>query len=73
MAMEFEGFIRHILRPTSSTDMVQYVLRWERQKRYSNRKMQRPAAKKCCNNKILLNSCWGREDEDKRRQENDQT
>ena len=34
--MEFEAFKRHILRATSSTNMVQRVLQWERQKRSSS-------------------------------------
>ena len=38
VTMEFEVPKRHILRPTLSTDMVQRVLQWERQKRFSSRK-----------------------------------
>jgi hypothetical protein len=45
--MEFEIPKRHILRPTLSTNMVQRVLWWERQKRYYGRKRQGPMAEKC--------------------------
>ena len=38
--MKIEVPKRHILRPTLFTDMVQRVLRWERQKRCSSRKKQ---------------------------------
>ena len=37
VTMEFEVPKIHILRPTISTDMVQRVLQWERQKRRSSR------------------------------------
>jgi hypothetical protein len=33
-----QGVKRHILRPTSSNDIIQHVLRWERQKRYFGRR-----------------------------------
>ena len=33
VTMEFEIPERHVLRPTLSTDMIQWILRWERQKR----------------------------------------
>jgi hypothetical protein len=36
--MEFEVPKRHILRPTLSTDTVQRILRWERQKGWSSRR-----------------------------------
>ena len=39
--MEFEVPKRHILRPTLSTNMVQQVLRWERQKGWSSRRKAR--------------------------------
>ena len=58
MNMEFEISKRHILRPTLSIDMVQWVLWWGRQKRCSGRKRQGPMAKKCCYNKILLILFW---------------
>jgi hypothetical protein len=38
---------RHILRPNWYNDMVQRVLQWERQERWTGRKRQRPMAKKC--------------------------
>ena len=38
VTMEFEVPKRHILRPTLFIDMVQWVLRWERQNRCSSRK-----------------------------------
>jgi hypothetical protein len=76
--MEFEVPNRHIWRPTFSTDMVQRVWRWERQKRCCSINWHGPMAKKCCYNKILTVSFGGPggeggKDEDKRRQENDQT
>ena len=40
VTMKFEVPKRHNLRPTLSTDMVQQVLWWERQKRCSSRKRQ---------------------------------
>ena len=64
----------HILKPTLSTNMVQRVLLWERQTRCSSRKRQGSMTKECYHNNLLMNSfSRGREDEDKRRQENDQT
>ena len=54
------------------SDMVQRVLQWERQKRCFSRKKQEPMAKKCYHNKILMEFFRGREDEDKRQQENGQ-
>jgi hypothetical protein len=38
VTMEFEVPKRHILRPTLSTDTVQRILRWERQKGWSSRR-----------------------------------
>jgi hypothetical protein len=38
VTMEFKVLKRHILRPILSTDMVQQVLRWERQKKCSDKK-----------------------------------
>ena len=64
---------RHILRHALSTNMLQWVLRWERQKRCSSRKRQRPMIEKWCYNKILMRFFVEREDEDKRRQKNGQT
>jgi hypothetical protein len=46
VTMEFEVLKRQIIRPTLSIDMVQRVLRWERQKRCSGRKEQGPITKK---------------------------
>jgi hypothetical protein len=46
--MELEVPKRHMLRPTLSTDMVQWVFWWERQKRYSGKNKHGPTAKKCC-------------------------
>jgi hypothetical protein len=42
-------------KPTLSTNMIQRVLRWERQKRCSSRKRQGPVIEKCCYNKLLTN------------------
>jgi hypothetical protein len=63
--MKFEVPQRHILRPTLFTDMIQWVLRWERQKRCSDRERQGPMAEKYCYNKSLM-EFFG---EDKKRQE----
>ena len=41
MTMQFEVSKRHLLRPTLSIDMVQQVLRWERQKRCYYRKKRK--------------------------------
>jgi hypothetical protein len=43
---------KHILRPTLSSAMVRWVLRWERQKRCCSGKKQGPTTKKCCYNGI---------------------
>ena len=43
--MEFKVPKRHMLRPTLSTNMVQWVFWWERQKMYYGRKSQGPTAK----------------------------
>ena len=61
VTMEFEAPKRHILRPTLSTDMVQRVLRWERQKRSSSTKRQGSMTEKCCYNKILMIFFWEQE------------
>ena len=55
--MEFEVPKKHIIRPTLSTNMVQRVLLWDRQKRcYIGRKRQGPMAEKYCSyNKNLMN------------------
>jgi hypothetical protein len=71
VTIKFEVPIIHILRPTLSTDMVQYVLQWERQKRCCSRERQ-PMVEKCCYKKFLMIfflGGGGRENEDKRRQE----
>ena len=63
--MEFEVPERHVLRPTLSTDMVQWNLCWERQKRCYIGKGRDPWH----NNAIIKqinNKNWEREDEDKR-------
>ena len=44
VTMKFEVPKRYVQRPTFSTNMVQRVLRWERQKRCSSRKRQGPMA-----------------------------
>jgi hypothetical protein len=46
VTMEFEVPKRHILRPRLSTNMVQWIFPWERQKRRSHRKRHGPMAKK---------------------------
>ena len=61
VTMEFEVPKRHILRPTLSTDTVQRVSQWERQKRCSSRKRQGPMTKKYCYSKFLMNSFYGEE------------
>ena len=52
--MEFEVLKIHILRPTLSADMVQWVLQWESQKRRSRRKRQGPMADNNNNNNNIL-------------------
>ena len=71
--MEFEASKRHVLRLTLSPDVVQRVLRWERQRRCCFDRI-RPGhvVKKYCSNKKVMNFFWGREDEEKRRQKNGQ-
>ena len=54
VTMEFEVPKRHILGPTLSIDMIQHVLRWERQKRCSNRKKQELMTDKYCYIKLLI-------------------
>ena len=71
--MRFEVLKRHILRHALSTDIVQRVLQWERQKRCSTSKWQGPMAEKYCYNKKIIDFFLGREGEDKRRQKSDQT
>ena len=64
---------RHILRPTLSTDMVQWIL-WRKGKRGALvEKGKGHMAKKCYYKIFLRNSFWGREDEGKRRRETGQT
>ena len=46
VTMEFQVPNRHIFRPTLSTDMVQQILWWERQKRCM--------IEKCCYNRFLM-------------------
>ena len=52
VTMEFVVSKSHIVRPTLPTDMVQRVLRWEKQKRCSSFffKGQRPMAENYCSN-----------------------
>ena len=52
MTMKFEVLKRRILRPTFSIDIVQQVLRWERQQRCSSRKRLVPMVEKCGDNKF---------------------
>ena len=61
--MKFETPKRHILRPTLSINMVQWVLRWETQNRCSSRKMQGPMVEKCCYNNFyfIFKFCGGEE------------
>ena len=58
VTMEFQVPKRHISRPTLSIDMVQRVLRWERQKRCSSRKRKGPMIGKCCYNYFSMNFFW---------------
>ena len=73
VTMEFKVPKRHIPSPTLSTEMVQFVLQWERQQRCYGTKRHGSMAEKCCNYDVLLNILWGKKDEDKRRQEHGQT
>ena len=57
MTMEFKVPKRHILRPTLSIDIVQHVLRWERQKRCYGRRKQVPLAK----NIVSIDNIFGEE------------
>ena len=59
MIMEFKVPKRNILRLTLSINMVQWVLCWERQKRFSNKKRQRLMIEKYCYDKILLDLLGG--------------
>jgi len=52
--MESEVFKRHDIRFILSIDMVQWVLRWERQEMCSDRKIQGPMAEKCSYNTFLM-------------------
>ena len=53
--MEFEVPKRHSLRPTLSTDMVQWVFAVGKTKECFGSKRQGPMAEKCCYNKFLMN------------------
>ena len=74
--MEFEVPRSHILRPTLYADMVQRVLRWERQTNALVEKDKDPWQR---NVVIIIFQYFfylrrgGREDEDKKRQKNGQT
>ena len=71
VTMEFEVPKRHILRPTLSTDMVQQILQWERQKRCSHRKRRGPWQR---NDVIIKNyEMFFGEEKMRTRQENGQT
>jgi hypothetical protein len=52
--MEFEVHKRHILRPTLSIDIVQWVLQWERQRGALVEKRQGPMAYKYDYNIFLM-------------------
>ena len=52
--MEFKAPKRNILRPTLSFDMVQHILRWEKQKRCSCRKRHGPWQR----NVVVINFKW---------------
>ena len=62
--MKFEVPRRYILRLALSTNMVQWVLWWER---------QGPMVKKYCFNEYLMIFSSRREDKDKKRQKSGQT
>jgi len=47
------------LRSNKCIDMVQWVLRWERQERWYGRKRQRPMPEKCFYNRFWMNIFWG--------------
>ena len=72
VTMKFEVPKRHILMPTLSTNMVQRVLQWERQKRGwgSSRKRQGPMVENWCYHKFLMIYSLRKR---RRRQENDQS
>ena len=70
--MKFEVHKIHIWRPTLSSDMVQWVLWWERQKMCFGRK-GKDMVEKYYYNEFLMIFFKEEEDEDKRRQKNDQT
>ena len=50
---------KDILRTNRYTDMIQRVLRWERQERWYGRKRQGPMARKCYFNIFLMNVFGG--------------
>ena len=62
VTMKFEVPKRHILRPTLSTNMIQWVLWWEKQIGTQLEKRQGPITKKYYNNKILMIVFGERED-----------
>ena len=67
VTMEFEVPKGHVLRVVLSTNMVQWVLLWERQKRCSSSgKRQGPMAKKWCYNRFIMQCILGKR---RRRQE----
>ena len=53
------GFQKTYFKAYWYTNMVQWVLWWERQERWYGRKKQGPMAKKCCYNTFLMNFFGG--------------
>ena len=52
--MKFEALKRLVVKPILSTTMVQWVLQWERQKRFSHWKCKETKGEKCHFNIILF-------------------
>ena len=61
VTMEFKVPKRHIWRPALSIDMVQHVLRWERQNICSSGIRQGPMAEECCYNSFIRKCNFGEE------------
>ena len=62
VTMRFEVPKRCILRPTLSTDIVQHVLRWERQNKCYGRKKARARGREILLHvEISCNTFWGKE------------
>ena len=66
--MKFEAPKWNIITPALSTNMLQHVLQWERQKRCSSRKNKGPWHKNIVMTNFLWASFWVKGYEDKRRQ-----